>query len=1393
MQTKGKSRRKSSDEAIAHEADVVAAGFSLSATASSSAPNVLLLPTTTATTPSFGSNNNNNNIKIDNNNDDNPSLSSTAQPLKPAVLAPTAGFANVPTNIPPPPSSLSALREGSDHIVSPEEDNALKGVASLPTIHSEDEDDGNDAHLDVDNDENDYKDDVDDEEENNHHNDGDNSLLAADQHMQNHNIEELSLGEFEPLLDISITQSGSEDNGNDDNAVDAQVDPSQDAKRSKRANLKRAKTEEPTDDTVDKDAPVLFKKENDEGKEEEEEGEEADDDDDDDEDHDEDAHVEEDADDDDFVLKTTKKKRKRQVISKEGLFVREDDMMRELATLLERSLQSTGSRKHDWDLILSDASPALRAVIDDKDKIPSFRRNPLHYLVIANRRSRFREIRKSVAKGFPKREAKARSKSKSKRSSKPKPAPSLLPPPPPPPAPKATLKRKRSDGPKRAESQARKDGMNVDKTGELANLYTKLRQSGNGVIDWDLLASKASDELKPVLKKARENEEFHKNPIKILVPNCLRKRFDGFMSALANQKRLKQDGNGSRNVALGNTLPHTKRSTLLPSSPPLLSSTPRRNEKNERRDASSIDASEEANSTIIDYENATLQQLLPQLAWLVVKGRHLNDWAMDWKFVEDRATPRLSKFIEDGKTAHPDTFGHDPLSAIVPEGDIDELRDLMDRMERGIKKRRIAMPARPWMYLTEGATPKPSQRTENSQFSDNWRNGNNRTVNIRAETNPTYWSSSSSSSWTADGRNGLNSSAARRDKERRRSRRALLGRSLTSDEEELAWLLQESRFVVKGAVNQVNWDFVVQHAPKSLRDRYKQESIAHPASWSDQHADKVEFLVRQQVRDDFEELSKEIHSRLIGGYRRGKMVEHLDLRSSGRLHTTEDGISKSQTRVRKVIPKQIHSVGDSVMACQTQAVHDEEWRRAEIKGIEVAVENGFEVRYYTLYFHPLTVAPATLGDFGGKTSKRAALTKGIGLSEKISANTSVNTGIGNRNGPHHHHNNNSIVVGIGGDKNETIEGKLKEGVHEAFVKTIEDHAWLATNSEEVLKGIVRCSDPRARDKYNRLRGWYETCITGRTPFVSVCDAMRAYDEAYVKNNGANTKQVDLNLPNNWNFHTPDAIPVFIGTTVTKSKPQGEVTIPPVRTRTEPHSTIRTVFDKSELRKSSPLKSTTKPKRRKVILPQSDPDDDRPWKQFKAPTVDRVLQLRAGTEPHRTVYHTYVRHLELFEARSNERWHDLYSRVEEDWNDFEALSDQEQISRWESFLATQQEGRWQSFLQEESALLQSNTSIINTVIADDGVSQECRAKYQTLVERYLPRRQERFDDSTKRLRQDAIDFSTLSRQEQLQEWSSFLESQYERWQYFKYSEDAVLKLHVQQCDELLSGTNQTNPP
>jgi hypothetical protein len=89
------------------------------------------------------------------------------------------------------------------------------------------------------------------------------------------------------------------------------------------------------------------------------------------------------------------------------------------------------------------------------------------------------------------------------------------------------------------------------------------------------------------------------------------------------------------------------------------------------------------------------------------------------------------------------------------------------------------------------------------------------------------------------------------------------------------------------------------------------------------------------------------------------------------------------------------------------------------------------------------------------------------------------------------------------------------GVSELNIVLLQDHE-LCHNNTLRLRGVNVFTDPSARDPYVRHRGWYETELTGEKRFVSLVDAMRAWDTAHVKAGKRDVLLSELHLPNEWN-------------------------------------------------------------------------------------------------------------------------------------------------------------------------------------------------------------------------------------------------------------------------------------
>eukprot|EP00541_Cyclophora_tenuis_P003838 CAMPEP_0116550144 /NCGR_PEP_ID=MMETSP0397-20121206/5268_1 /TAXON_ID=216820 /ORGANISM="Cyclophora tenuis, Strain ECT3854" /LENGTH=282 /DNA_ID=CAMNT_0004074951 /DNA_START=126 /DNA_END=974 /DNA_ORIENTATION=- len=281
--------------------------------------------------------------------------------------------------------------------------------------------------------------------------------------------------------------------------------------------------------------------------------------------------------------------------------------------------------------------------------------------------------------------------------------------------------------------------------------------------------------------------------------------------------------------------------------------------------------------------------------------------------------------------------------------------------------------------------------------------------------------------------------------------------------------------------------------------------------------------------------------------------------------------------------------------------------------------------------------------------------------------------------------------------------------------------------------------------------------------------MRAYDDAVVEANGASTTPIDLNLVDDWNFETPDKVPVRKVPIVTAPNNEDEMSLEDE--------------DGSEYELSGERRGDAKPppaRKRKRSDGRRSTDFVEPSKGGRGRPPKRV---KAAPKP--TVreggHRDYVSVLGTFESRSNERWEDFLHRIREERNYFKEMQSDEQQDKWAHF-ATSQTHRWKWFVEEEEALLLWNTSVIERMVDED---KSFSAEYVSLVERFVSRRQERLEDCCKRLRQDASEFWSGPSKIVGSRWDEFMEIQEERWRYFKHSEEAVMKLHIGRCEETRS--------
>mmetsp|Transcript_15364 Transcript_15364/g.22253 ORF Transcript_15364/g.22253 Transcript_15364/m.22253 type:complete len:404 (-) Transcript_15364:159-1370(-) len=93
-------------------------------------------------------------------------------------------------------------------------------------------------------------------------------------------------------------------------------------------------------------------------------------------------------------------------------------------------------------------------------------------------------------------------------------------------------------------------------------------------------------------------------------------------------------------------------------------------------------------------------------------------------------------------------------------------------------------------------------------------------------------------------------------------------------------------------------------------------------------------------------------------------------------------------------------------------------------------------------------------------------------------------------------------------------------VSDFLVKIPEDYFWVRNNNL-ILNGVVHHVIEDSDDDYLRLRGWFvlSSDLDG-TVYTSVCEAMRAHDDALVAENRGEVSPSDLNLPDDWDFESP---------------------------------------------------------------------------------------------------------------------------------------------------------------------------------------------------------------------------------------------------------------------------------
>lgn len=101
----------------------------------------------------------------------------------------------------------------------------------------------------------------------------------------------------------------------------------------------------------------------------------------------------------------------------------------------------------------------------------------------------------------------------------------------------------------------------------------------------------------------------------------------------------------------------------------------------------------------------------------------------------------------------------------------------------------------------------------------------------------------------------------------------------------------------------------------------------------------------------------------------------------------------------------------------------------------------------------------------------------------------------------------------------TDDGSEQDHIPEHFVFQKEDYLLSTSNSpQHEWKGVKNVVDKDSDDVWASLIGYYVAIIDGaEQSFPCLSEALQAYDASIVKRKGDNTKQSDLNIPENWEW------------------------------------------------------------------------------------------------------------------------------------------------------------------------------------------------------------------------------------------------------------------------------------
>jgi hypothetical protein len=369
------------------------------------------------------------------------------------------------------------------------------------------------------------------------------------------------------------------------------------------------------------------------------------------------------------------------------------------------------------------------------------------------------------------------------------------------------------------------------------------------------------------------------------------------------------------------------------------------------------------------------------------------------------------------------------------------------------------------------------------------------------------------------------------------------------------------------------------------------------------------------------------------------------------------------------------------------------------------------------------------------------------------------------------------------------DGEIQGGIAERDVQRKEDFEWLTHHKLEELKGILPVTNGHVTDNDVPSAGFsYNTILTDGKSFTSVCQAMRAYDDAFVKQNQQLATEEYLNLPAEFNFNTRNGVPTR--RSKSRRRPTDPPRCPSSYKESDDLEEMVTASEHSYHVKHSPCDGETRRvKRQRVrvieeeVLVASDHSTSIDVKYDDAvSSSDRrssdSMNLWMNT------HDKYEKALHRFHWRAKERWNDFSRRIHSEWDEFVHLSSTEQRCQWRTFQLSQHD-RWETIIAEETALLKTNCEecqCVHSGILGNYASNAVKlpVDYYKHVQRFEERRQEYLDHFVQCLREDVEYFMAQSYEIQITRHIEFLGGQSDRARYHQRSDEAMLLLHLQDC-------------